>query len=197
MAKIGDGIETLFHEMGAQSESARINMRAQQVRKRYKEALQSVYGANAQAFLAHTNNVYIMRKEGIPTLIVYVDDSIFASELNAQRELIRLKLLELFGEQVEEFEIYVSRGKYKDNHPYLEDEREENEEDDIEKSPSIPLDADERAFVDDTVSRVSDSKLAETIKKAMTADMEWKKGVRAAKMSREGKNGALTRSESR
>ena len=172
MKKIGADITQLVSSLAGDSEQARINLRANQVRERYKAAIQKTYRDTAPLFLAHTNNVYIMIKDGVRTLIVYVDESIFAAELNAQRELIKLYLLQLFGEDVESFEIHVSRGKYKKNHPYLT----ESEAEDATKAPSVPLNANERAYVSDTVSVVEDDQLRETLRKAMTADLEWKKG---------------------
>ena len=172
MKKIGADITQLVSTLAGDSEQARINLRANQVRERYKAALQVVYRETAPLFLAHTNNVYIMNKDGVRTLIVYVDESIYAAELNAQRELIKLHLLQLFGEDVESFEIHVSRGKYKQNHPYLT----ESEENVAENTSAIPLSDDEKAYVSDTVSVIEDDYLRETIRKAMTADLEWKKG---------------------
>ena len=172
MRKIGADIGSLVASLAGDDEQARINMRANQVRERYKRAIESVYRDTAPLFLAHTNNVYIMKKGDVPTLIVYVDESIFAAELNAQRELIKLQLLQLFGEDIEQFEIHVSRGKYKKNHPYLT----ESPENAVEKPPSIPLDDAEEAYVSNTVSTVEDQRLREVLQKAMKTDLEWKKG---------------------
>lgn len=172
MKKIGADITLFVSSLAGDSDQARINLRAHQVRERFKRALEVVYRDTAPLFLAHTNNVFIMMKGGVRTLIVYVDESIFAAELNAQRELIKLHLLELFGEDIEEFEILVSKPKHKKNHPYLTNSPETLDE----KPPSIPLDDDEKEYVSNTVSTVEDNRLREALRKAMTADMEWKKG---------------------
>lgn len=172
MKKLGNDIFAEIGRLMGDDEQAKINFRARQVRERYKAALESVYRDQAPLFLAHTNNVYVMKKRDVKTLIVYVDESIFSAELNAQRELIKLKLLELFGEQIEEFEIYVSREKYKKNHPYLTDDRPESDE----KHPPVQLDSNEKAYVSTVSATVEDERLREKLKKAMTADMEWKKG---------------------
>lgn len=178
MKKLGTNIPGLLEQMSSQNPTARLNLRINQVRARYRDALEDVYGPNAQLFLDHTNNVYIMDKDGVRTLIVYVDDSIFAAELNAQRELIKLKLLELFGEEVEAFEIGISRGNYKNNHPYAPSEEEMQGETpgQDKQARSIPLDDDERAYVEDATQGIEDPGLRERIQKAMTADLEWKKG---------------------
>lgn len=167
MRKIGDNVEGYIASLMGNDEQARINYRARQVRNRYRLAMESVYRENAQLFLDHTNNVYIMRKDGAKTLIVYVDDSIFAAELNAQRELIKLKLLELFGEQVEEFEIHVSRGKYKGNHPFADERaREQHAAADLQ-----PLDEEGAKAVEEASRIVEHEMLREAFEKAMTADL--------------------------
>lgn len=168
MKKIGANIDYLIAELAGDSDQARINLRARQVRERYSKVIKTVYRDTADLFLAHTNNVYIMRKDDVPTLIVYVDDSLFSAELNAQRELIKLKLLELFGEQIENFEIYVSRGSYKNNHPFIQ----ENDGMPSKNPKRVPLDSNELQLVETTVSSIDDKRLRESIEKAMTADLE-------------------------
>ena len=172
MKKLGADISYLIANLVGDSEQARLNLRANQVRDRYKQAIELVYRETAPLFLAHTNNVFIMTKNNVKTLIVYVDESIFAAELNAQRELIKLHLLQLFGEDIEQFEILVSKPKFKKHHPYLKDAEDQPQR----KPPSIPLTDDERAYVQSTTEAVEDERLRETLRKAMTADLEWKKG---------------------
>lgn len=171
MKRIGNDVERLVARLAGDDAQARVNLRARQVRARYKAVLESVYRESAAVFLAHTNNVYIMRKKDVPTLIVYVDDSIFAAELNAQRELIKLKLLELFGEAVEEFEILVSRGAYKDNRPYLEDQAETE----ASPEPLAPLSGSEETYISAIASTVEDERVRKSFEKAMTADMARRK----------------------
>ena len=103
--------------------------------------------------------------------VVYVDESIFAAELNAQRELIKLKLLQLFGEQVEQFEIHVSRGNYKDYHPYADEHAPEGDSD----LPLAPLSEEEREAVEATARMVDDERVRKALEKAMSADLARKK----------------------
>ena len=168
MKKLGNNIERLIVELGGDSDQARINMRAHQVRSRFRQALESVYPNTAQLFLQHTNNVYIMKKDDVPTLIVYVDESIYAAELNAQRELIKLKLLELFGEEIEEFKIYVSRGAYKHHHPYHDEEAERMQ---VQIPPLPQLSAEEKSNVATVVSGIEDEKVRKALEKAMSANL--------------------------
>ena len=171
MKKLGANIDYLIAKLSGDSTNVRINLRATQVRQRYKKAIEAVYRQKAPLFLEHTNNVYIMRQDDVPTLIVYVDDAIFSAELNAQRELIKLKLLELFGEEVQEFKIYVSRGHYKNNHPYSDELGAEQ----AKRPVAEPLDELEKEKVDEVSQIVEMEHVRTSFQKAMTADMEWKK----------------------
>ena len=166
MKRVGADIERLVASLSADSDQARINLRARQVRERYRKAIESVYRDTSDLFLRHTNNVYIIKKGDEKKLIVYVDESIFAAELNAQRELIKLKLLELFGEQIDQFDIHVSKGAYKKYHPYYEDEDEAVGAALLEELPQQ-----EREYVSATASSLDDSRLRRSFEEAMTATL--------------------------
>lgn len=58
--------------------------------------------------------------QSIYDLVVYVDNSLCAAELNARRELIRLKYREQFNTIIDVFEIRISRGSYKEKYPFRE-----------------------------------------------------------------------------
>lgn len=171
MKSLGKGIENLLVELSPDPDQARMTLRAHQVRQRYKAALETIYPKTAPVFLEHTNNVYIMKRDGAAVLIVYVDDSIYAAELNAQRELVRLRLLELFGEELDEFRICVSRGKYKEYHPYTDEEVDARREPPSQEA----LGPAEEQLVSATASKVEDDKVRKSLEKAMTADMARKK----------------------
>ena len=185
MKRVGKDIQRLIRDMGGDSDAARINMRTMQVRERYKKAIESVYPEKtAVLHLNHTNSVIIKKIDSKNTLIVYVDDSLFAAELNAQRELIRLRLLELFGEEVDDFQIKVSHWKkYRENHPYVEEESLDYNS----KSASIPLTDEEQSYVSRTVAVIEDEMLRKSFERAMTADLEWKKGEKVETDSKNAK----------
>ena len=168
MAKLGDSLASFLGEVAQDSESNRKQARVIQVRERYREVVKSSYPTTYQLVLDHTNSVYILMKEGVKTLIVYVDESIFAAELNAQRELMKLKFKELFGEELEQFDIYVSRGKYKKQHPFAK--KDENGET-IEKTP---LDVYERKIVSETSEVVENDRVRMALERAMAANFESK-----------------------
>ena len=171
MKKLGQDIEYYLATLTGDQDQMRINLRALQVRDRYKTVLKSVYRDSSSLFLQHTNNVYIVNKDGLKTLIVYVDESIFAAELNAQRELIKLKLLQLFGEEVEDFNIYISRGQYKNHHPYELDQSEKQ----TCAYQAVPLSESEQEYVKKTTETIESQPLKNSFEKAMTAAMELNK----------------------
>ena len=122
-------------------------------------------------FLDHTNNVFVFEEEGVTQMHVYVDESIYAAELNNQRELIKWRCRQEFGEAIDEFHIHISRGKYKDNHPFVQ-----QQENAVDSNDPIPLDAQELAMVDKTCEGIPEGPLRTSFRNAMISDLEWKKG---------------------
>lgn len=156
--------------MGADSKTVNTRIRAAEVRREYADIIHTMYGPSADLFLDHTNGVYILSEEGVRKLIVYVDESIFAADLNAQRELIVLRFHEKFHEDIEAFDIHVSYGDYKNRHPYRN-----SASDPTDRKPSVPLTAEEEKRVDEAVKDVGDERLRAALRKAMKTDLEWKK----------------------
>lgn len=118
------------------------------------------------------------RRQACPgELIVYVEDSLIAAEVDARREMIKLKFLELFGEELDGFRIRVSRGKYKLNHPY----REEEKAADQKKVPREPLSEQQMAQINDELLAVPNERVREALKRAMISDLEAKKAEGAEK----------------
>ncbi|MFQ9741302.1 MAG: DciA family protein [Slackia sp.] len=111
MKSFSSVLQNSLRSTAASSELAAKAARANKVKQMWREAVDPV-------FLDHTNAVYIVREGDEKTLIVYVDDSMFAAELNARRELIKLKFLQKFNEEIEEFKILISRGRYNQNYPF-------------------------------------------------------------------------------
>ncbi|MDO4854232.1 MAG: hypothetical protein Q4A43_02260 [Coriobacteriia bacterium] len=91
--------------------------------------------------LEHVNAVYLLNpqdeKEAAPDaqkplaqwkaskpykkrLIVYVDNSLVAAELGAQKELLKLKYLSEFNVELVEFEVNISKGRYRIPHPFVD-----------------------------------------------------------------------------
>ena len=123
------------------------------------------------AILQHTNGVYILKDDGKTVMKVYVDESIYAAELNNRRELIMLLCKQRFNEVVDEFQIYISHGLMKKRYPYRDEKKKLQDQ-----NPPIPLTEDELQEVKNTCNTIENPTLRAEFEKAMIADLEWKKG---------------------
>jgi hypothetical protein len=122
-------------------------------------------------FIEHTNAVYIFKDDDRVQMHVYMDESIYAAELNNRRELIKLNCRERFGEVIDDFYIHISRGKKKSDHPFIENTRLE-----IDMNGPVALSSEEMEWVRASCSQIEDSTLRSHFEKAMITDLEWKKG---------------------
>lgn len=100
-------------------------------------------------------------------LVVYVDNSLVAAELNARRELIRLKYREQFKAVIDIFEIRISRGAYKNKYPFRE-LRDRNEE----YRPAHTLTQEELNEIDELLKDIPEGKLRASFKKAIKAQKQ-------------------------
>lgn len=119
--------------------------------------------------LDHVNSIYLIKEENESTfkLTVYVDSSAVAAELNARRELIVLKYRELFGLEIKEFIIKISRGAYRERYPYRK------RSDETEKQKKIHhLTPEEEEEIRSRTSSISDADLRESFSRVLRADKE-------------------------
>lgn len=153
-----------------------INRRIQRIHDQFSQVVDPF-------ILEHTNSVYLLRhkdvlgdsqpnkdanKEQSDTqvfdLVVYVDNSLVAAELNARRELIRLKYREQFKISIDVFEIRISRGSYKGKYPF----RNQDAVSQIDTQPR-DLSDEENERINELVEDISDKRIKESFIKAITA----------------------------
>ncbi len=164
MKNLADNINAALSEVeGFDSGEIRKAQRKYEVRMIWKELVE-------EDILQHTNAVYILTEKGRKQMHVYMDDSLYATELNNRRELISLKCRTDFGEQIDDFIIHISRGKRKMEHPFIK-ARET-----VDSKPPLALSVDEKRAVEEACSHIDDEQLRLKFKKAMISDLEWKKG---------------------
>lgn len=161
MKKLSLGIKQYISLLGGDESLAKKAHRAAQVRSMWEECVEPV-------FLNHTNSVYIIKEKEDKILIVYVDESIYAAELNARRELIKLKLLQNFGEDISEFRILISRGAYKKNYPYRNNNKK------IPTYQPRKLTEEEKEIISSTSALIDDEKIKKSLEQAMINDWKWK-----------------------
>lgn len=191
MARIRTLLPQTLSDMGGSMEQAAKASRAAEVRRMWEKVM--LQGGD-RYILEHTNNVFILDSEDAKPfrsdhddrkdvggtgqgkqLIVYVDESIVAAELNARRELVKLQFFELFGEEIDTFKIIISRGQYKKHHPFMRDGEGGGSS---ERVAGIPLDDEERALVQRQVAAIEDPHLRQVVQRAMISDLEWKKALK-------------------
>ncbi len=118
------------------------------------------------------------------TLIVYVDNPAWATELTAMSERYRTALNEEIGQElVRKIRFSVSR-KVVEQHRIVAVEKETDDFYKVDDVPSVPLSSTELAQVEASVEAIPDLELREAVLRATVKDLEWKRGI-AARNSRE------------
>lgn len=111
-------LQTFFSQLPEETQQ---ELRLQEyIKTTYQQFSEVVDGV----ILQHVNSLYLTKDKLSSTnqkrLVVYVDSSLVAAELNARRELIKLQYREKFNVQISEFEIKISRRDYKNIYPFKE-----------------------------------------------------------------------------
>lgn len=116
--------------------------------------------------LKHTNSVCLLKSQAVPgayDLVVYLDNSTCAAELNARRELLRFEYLDRFNTTIDVFEIRISRGPYKDKHPFADSLGSDAQ------AESRDLSEEESARIEEMTSTIEDPRLRASFRRAMAA----------------------------
>ena len=190
MAKLRSIASAAIQSMGGSAADVAKVTRAGRVRRMWEELMRA---SGDEYILEHTNNVFILdgedvraprrdhddRKDAGATgtgkqLLAYVDESIVAAELNARRELVKLQFFERFGEEIDEFKIFISRGQYKSFHPFVRQEQAPSYE---ERATPVPLSDDELVAISEQTAGIDNAHLRKAVQRAMVADLEWKRGL--------------------
>ncbi len=187
MRRLGESINELMTVLAAGDDASRKAQRAAAVNVAWRNAVEAVYKDAAEMVLDHVNAVYIMAADemvkGAPTkashtgtgaqLVVYSDDSLIRSDLDARQEFLKMKLKEQ-GEHVETFKILPSRFDMKARHPFRRAEssggggrppRPMSDE-----APRAPLTPEEQAALEASVEAVESPTVRKALERAIRAD---------------------------
>lgn len=182
------------------------NVKAKFSRKR---AVERIYGQFSQLvndfILEHVNAVYLLNPEStdgldvLPDgqkepraktsrkpykkrLIVYVDNSLVAAELDARKELIRFKYLSEFDVELVDFEVNISKGRYRASHPYIDEDSplgagihqsgKCSEDEIVSRETLTPS---ELECIDSLMEKVEDPRLRKSFERAMAATFNRKR----------------------
>lgn len=116
-------------------------------------------------------------------LVVYSDDSLIRSDIDARQEFLKMRLREQ-GEHVETFKILPSRFDMKARHPFAAKEGIERTEagsrPGVDEAPSEPLTPQQREQLEQQALQVENPSVRSALLKAIDADMK-RKSTRDAK----------------
>ena len=139
----------------------------------------------------HVTAVFVVPNTAASEVIVYVDSSIWATELNMQSELLRLNLniklnkdadepsnVMRKAEQVEKLTFKVSKEQYVARDRRLTTlQLLEAEDEDYRKAQPVALDEEELSGLEEALSHIENDQLRDTAYAAAKANLEWQKGV--------------------
>ena len=174
MKRLSESIKSCLDAVGVNDESARKARRAAEVQQAWKSAVEKVYQDAAPFVLSHINAVYILKENGVSCAVVYADDSLIRSDIDARQEFLKMALAEV-GEHFETFRILASRFSMKERQPFAETSIDGNEYDPsriFEKTRRAPISDEDRIRVDACVESIEDEKVRTALKRAMIAEIE-------------------------
>ena len=181
MVDLGSGLQQLLRSLGAAGAQAARSQRVAEVHVRWKCAVEAVYRDSASLVLDHTNGVYIMKPEqandpmaarvpaGKTLLVVYCDDAMIRSDIDARQEMLKIRLNEQ-GEHVALFSIQPARFDMKARHPFREEAARAAQQAARAAHAPDPLISPEAAVrLREQAAGVEDKRLRESILKALEA----------------------------
>ena len=181
MADLGSGLQQLLRSLGAAGAHAARSQRVAEVHVRWKCAVEAVYRDSAPLVLDHTNGVYIMKPEqandpmaarvpaGKTLLVVYCDDAMIRSDIDARQEMLKIRLNEQ-GEHVAMFSIKPARFDMKARHPFREEAaRAAQQAARASRAPEPLISSEAAACLREQAAGVEDKRLRESILKALEA----------------------------
>jgi hypothetical protein len=133
--------------------------------------------------LEHTDSVVFSVKSKQPCIIVYVESSIWAAELEAQKELYRILLERETNWDIDDLKFYVTRKvMFKKLFKKRTVEKEKGYPSSIKEKTAVPLTDEEDRYARELVCSITDESLQKGLYKAIKADFEWKKGSEGLKL---------------
>ena len=129
--------------------------------------------------LQHTDNITFSSKAKEPTVLVYVENSHWAAELEAQKELYRILLEKETGFSIPALQFLVTRKSFFKK-TFMKDNRETKAKQQNEQESRLT--EDEIGYAREMVSKIQDKELKMKLYNAIKADFQWKKGTDGLKL---------------
>jgi hypothetical protein len=132
----------------------------------------------------HTGNISVRESNEKKEMVIYTDSSLYAADLNARSELFLLQIkTNPHGRDIEKLTFKPSKKNF---------DMQKNKEEvaiswyDEYKVPSIPLSEKEKEELLKGTENIENEQLRKKVCSAMIKDIEWKKGIEAAKIAQNG-----------
>jgi hypothetical protein len=129
--------------------------------------------------LDNTDNITFSTKSKNPEVLIYVENSHWAAELEAQKELYRILLEKETGQPIYSIKFLVTR-KTAYKKAFLKWREKSTTQKKSEKS--IPLTKEEDRYTRQMLAKIQNENLRNKLYNAMKADFEWKKGTEGLKL---------------
>ncbi len=178
---LGQALGSMLRGLGGLDPQTARAQRVAEVHVRWKCAVEAVYREAAGLVLGHVNAVYIVSPDktedpaaarvgrGRTLLVVYADDAMVRSDIDARQEFLKMKLNEQ-GERVDVFSIKASRRDMLRRHPYRNEKLLSSPAAAAASRPEPPLDAPAAARLKEQAASVESAALRESILKALDAN---------------------------
>lgn len=151
-----------------------------------------------QRIAEHITAVFVVPNTNASEVIIYVDDPLWAAELNMQTEVLRSNInielnknkqaipgIEKKFEQLEKLSFklskdeYISKEKKKSTFQLLQEEEQP-----YKQAQPIELNEEETTSLNISISNIENDVLRETIYAAAKANLEWQKGLKDKEIKR-------------
>ena len=178
---LGQALGSMLRGLGGSDPQAARAQRVAEVHVRWKCAVEAVYREAASLVLDHVNAVYIVSPDktedpvaarvgqGRTLLVVYADDAMVRSDIDARQEFLKMKLNEQ-GERVDVFSIKASRRDMLRRHPYRDEKPLSSQPASKASRPEPQITASAAARLKEQAASVEPAALRESILKALDAN---------------------------
>jgi len=130
--------------------------------------------------LEYTDNIAFSHKTKQPEVLVYVESSHWAAELEAQKEWYRLLLEKETGLMIPDVKFLVTK---KAAYKKMFIKKDEKNTEMKTSETALPLSEEEENDLLERVAQIKNQELREKLYFAAKADLEWKKGIDWLKLS--------------
>lgn len=180
---VGVGINSFLHELDESDEASKKAFRTAKVQNLFKDCIEYIYKDSAFLILQSVNAVYILNEKdkgmlkkaqtnakNIKRLIIYTNDSMVYSDLDARQEQLKLWFNDQ-GERLDKLELVSSKFQMRRRFPYKNDVEllkknvmaQKNEKREV-------IDEQTASLLKEKIKEIKDEKLAKSLQALIDAN---------------------------